>query len=150
VWGGGGGRYLGMGRERCRVGNFRQKNHSAEDGIDGLIGLFQRNSSSAGEKNAQNSMPWNKNRSKLSEFHSEAFRGTENSRNSFPNRFTGEKNVGILFREKFRSKLSEFRSEACLAQKHAVYSVFWSRTFCKTKFFHAIFFPFRASESTLP
>ncbi len=91
---------------------------------------------SAEEKNARNSVPWSKNRSKLSEFRSEAFRGTENSRNSIPNCSTEKKNVGILFREKKnRSKLSEFRSKACLGLKHAVYSACWSRIFCKTNFF---------------
>jgi hypothetical protein len=39
---------------------------------------------------------------------------------------------------KNRSKLSEFHSEACLGQIHAVYSVCWSRIFCKTNFLHAI------------
>jgi hypothetical protein len=33
-----------------RVGNFRQKNYSAEDGIDGTIGLFRRNSSCSAEQ----------------------------------------------------------------------------------------------------
>jgi hypothetical protein len=34
-----------------RVDNFRQKNYSAEDGIDGTIGFFRPNSScSAGQK----------------------------------------------------------------------------------------------------
>ncbi len=93
---------------RSRVGNFRQKNYSAEDGVDGTIGLFRgtensRNSipnHSAEEKNAQNSAPWNKNISKLSIFRSEPFRGTENSRNSVPNRSAVEKMLGIPFRGK--------------------------------------------------
>ncbi len=33
-----------------RVGNFRQKNYSAEDGIDGTIGLFRRNSGCSAEQ----------------------------------------------------------------------------------------------------
>jgi hypothetical protein len=89
-----------------RVGNFRQKNYSAEDGIGGEIGLFRRNSAcfaerknlgipfrthSAEEKNAQNSVPWNKIEAKLSEFSSKPFCGRENN--------------------------SEFRSENCLLTK---------------------------------
>jgi hypothetical protein len=33
-----------------RVGNFRRKNYSAEDGIDGTIGLFRRNSGYSAEQ----------------------------------------------------------------------------------------------------
>jgi hypothetical protein len=64
-----------------RVGNFQQKNNSAEDGIDETNGLFRiqpvrgkensRNSvpnHSEEEKNARNSIQWIKKRSKLSEF----------------------------------------------------------------------------------
>jgi hypothetical protein len=72
------------------------------------------------EKNARNSEPWNKNRSKISECRSEPFRGTESSRNSFPNRSAEEKNARKSVPwKKNRSKLSEFHSEACLGQKHA-------------------------------
>ncbi len=93
---------------RPRIGNFRQKKYSAEDGIDGTIGLFRRNSVCSAEhktigipfrtvpteeKNARNSVPWNKKRSKLSELRSEPFRGTENSQNSVPNRSAEEKNA---------------------------------------------------------
>ncbi len=49
-----------------RVGNFRQKNNSAEDGIDGTNGYFRRNSGCSEEQ-------------KTSEFRSESFRGRENS-----------------------------------------------------------------------
>ncbi len=49
-----------------RVGNFRQKNNSAEDGIDGTNGYFRRNSGCSVEQ-------------KLSEFRSEPFRGIENN-----------------------------------------------------------------------
>jgi hypothetical protein len=35
---------------KSRVGNFRQKNYSAEDGIDGIIGLFRRNSGCSAEQ----------------------------------------------------------------------------------------------------
>ncbi len=76
------------------VGNFRQKNYSAEDRIGGKICLFRRNSAcsaerknlripfrthSSEEKNARISVPWNKIEAKLSEFHSEPFRGRENN-----------------------------------------------------------------------
>jgi hypothetical protein len=74
------------------VGNFRQKNYSAEDGIDGTNGYFRRNSGCSAEQ-------------KFSEFLSEPFRGREkqlgipfrgtkieaNSRNSVPNRSAEEK-----------------------------------------------------------
>jgi hypothetical protein len=56
----------------CRVGNFQQKNYSAEDGIDGTIGLLRRNSAA---------VPRNR---KLSEFRSESFRRGEKARNSVP------------------------------------------------------------------
>ncbi len=49
-----------------RVGNFRQKNNSAEDGIDGTKGYFRRNSSCSAEQ-------------KFSEFRSKPFRGRENT-----------------------------------------------------------------------
>jgi hypothetical protein len=76
-----------------RVGNFRQKNNSAEDGIDGTNGYFRRNSGCSaeqkfsefrsepcrGRENTRNSVSWNKSRRKLSEFPSEPFNGRENS-----------------------------------------------------------------------
>ncbi len=49
-----------------RVGNFRQKNNSAEDGIVGTNGYFRRNSGCSAEQ-------------KISEFRSELFRGRENN-----------------------------------------------------------------------
>jgi hypothetical protein len=49
-----------------RVGNFRQKNNSAEDGIDGTNGYFRRNSGHSAEQ-------------KLSEFRSEPFSGRANN-----------------------------------------------------------------------
>jgi hypothetical protein len=69
-----------------RVGNFRQKNYSAEDGIDGTNGYFRRNSGCSAEQ-------------ELSEFRSEPFPGRE-SNSEF--RSVDKKN---------RSNLSEFRSE---------------------------------------
>ncbi len=38
------------GVEGSRVGNFRQKNNSAEDGIDGTNGYFRRNSGCSAEQ----------------------------------------------------------------------------------------------------
>jgi hypothetical protein len=77
-----------------RVGNCRQKNNSAEDGIDGTNGgyfrrefrLFRGTKTSRNSvpnpfsevKTARNSVPWNKNRSRLSECLSEPFNGREN------------------------------------------------------------------------
>jgi hypothetical protein len=108
-------------KENCdsvsRLAISDKKNYSAEDGIDGFwfvpaeFRLFRgtensRNSvpkHSAEEKKVRNSVPWNKNRSKLSGFPSKPFRGRETN--------------------------SEFRSEACLGQKHAVNYGCWSRIF---------------------
>ncbi len=78
--------YIGVPSQLHRVGNFRQKNNSAKDGIDGTNGYFRRNSGCSAEQ-------------KTSEFRSESFRGRENnsefrsveqkivanSQNSFPN-----------------------------------------------------------------
>ncbi len=156
-----------------RVGNFRQKNNSAEDGIDGTNGYFRRNSGCSAEQ-------------KLSEFRSEPFRGRENSsefrsleqkykhtlRITFQTLQRKRKQLWIPFRgtkleassrnflrnssaaekttrnsvtwNKNRSKLSEFRSEL------------WPEKLCKfrkTSFFRGIPFHsvlFRASELALP
>jgi hypothetical protein len=116
-----------------RVGNFRQKNNSAEDGIYGTNDVPRnknpRNSvpnPSAEEKTTRNSVLLSKNRSKLSEFPSAHFSGRENnseflfpwkkreaySRNSFSNPSAKEKTTRISVPwNKYRSKLSEFRSE---------------------------------------
>jgi hypothetical protein len=63
-WRGGGGTIVRKTPD-TRVGNFRQKNNSAEDGIDGTNGYFRRNSGCSAEQ-------------KFSEFRSEPFRGREN------------------------------------------------------------------------
>jgi hypothetical protein len=82
-----------------RVGNFRQKNNSAEDGIDGTNGYFRRNSGCSAEQ-------------KISEFRSEPFRGRENNSEfrsveqkwrqtpiiSVPNPSAEENILGIPFR----------------------------------------------------
>ncbi len=124
-----------------RVGNFRQKNNSAEDGIDGTNGYFRRNSGYSAEQ-------------KTSEFRSEPFHGRENnsefrsvaqkqkqtlgfpsepfssgtkieanSRNPlgipFRTLLRKGKQLGIPFRgRKIRSKLSEFRSELFLGREN--------------------------------
>jgi hypothetical protein len=69
-----------------RVGNFRQRNYSAGDGIGGTIGLFRRNSSCYTERKTFG-IP---------------FRTISRKR----------KMLGILYRgTKIEAKLSEFRSE---------------------------------------
>jgi hypothetical protein len=75
-----------------RVGNFQQKNNSAEDGIDETNGLFRiqavrgtensRNSvpnHSEEEKNALNSVQWIKKKKQALGFGSESFRRRENN-----------------------------------------------------------------------
>jgi hypothetical protein len=52
---------------------------------------------SAEEKNARNSVAWNKKRRKLLDFCSEPFCESENSQNSIPNRSAEEKMLGITF-----------------------------------------------------
>jgi methyl-accepting chemotaxis protein len=52
--------------DKTRVGNFRQKNNSAEDRIDGTNSYFRRNSGCSAER-------------KISEFRSGPFRGRENN-----------------------------------------------------------------------
>ncbi len=95
-----------------RVGNFRQKNNSAEDGIVGTNGYFRRNSGCSAEQKlsefrsepsveettTRNSVPRTKNRSKLLEFPSKPFREREN-------------HPDFRSWNKDRSKLSEFPSE---------------------------------------
>ena len=101
------------------LGISDKKNNSAEDAIDGTNGYFPRNYGcsaerklsefrselSSEEKKTRNSVPLNKNRSKLSEFPSERFSGREKnsefrsvalkkeeySRNSLPNPSAEEK-----------------------------------------------------------
>jgi hypothetical protein len=95
-----------------RGGNFRQKN-SAEDGIDGTIGLFRRNSGCSAEQISLGipfqTIPWKRKMLKIlcSATEIEAI-----SRNSVPNRSVEEKNAqNSVPCIKNRSKLSEFRSE---------------------------------------
>jgi hypothetical protein len=77
-----------------RVGNFRQKNYSAEDGVGGTIGLFRWNSGCSVERKTLG-IPFRtiprkremlgilyrgtKIEAKLSEFRFEPFRGGENN-----------------------------------------------------------------------
>ncbi len=109
-----------------RVGNFRQKNNSAEVGIDGTNGYFRRNSGCSAEQNSQNSVPnpsteekttrnsvpLNKNKSKLSEFPSNTSAEEKRTWNSV--RWNKKRRIlsefpSELFRR--REKNSEFRSE---------------------------------------
>ncbi len=88
--------------EEIRVGNFRQKNYSAEDGMNGTIGSFRRNSDcsvpnhSLEEKNAWNSVQWKKIEA--------------NPRNSVPNHSAEEKNArdSVPGTKKANSRNSDF------------------------------------------
>ncbi len=68
-----------------RVGNFRQKNNSAEDGIDGTNAYFRRNSGCSAEQ-------------KPPEFRSEPFRGRENNTEFRSVEQKEKQTLGILFR----------------------------------------------------
>jgi hypothetical protein len=68
-----------------RVGNFRQKNNSAEDGIDGTNGYFRRNSGGSAEQ-------------KISEFCSEPFRGRDNNSEFHSVEQKWKEALGIPFR----------------------------------------------------
>jgi hypothetical protein len=78
----------------CRVGNFRQKIYSAEDGIDGTIGSFRRNFGCSAEKKTLG-IPFRiipQRRKKLGILYC----GTKieaNSRNSVPNNSAEEKST---------------------------------------------------------
>ncbi len=74
-----------------RVGNFRQKNNSAEDGIDGTNGYFRRNSGCSAEQ-------------KTSEFRSESFRGRENNTEFRSVEQKMKQTLGIPFRTLPRKK----------------------------------------------
>ncbi len=90
-----------------------KKNYSAEDGIDGTIGLFRRNSGCSaeqnilefrsepfrrGEKCSEFFLPWNKIRCKHSEFRSEPFRGRINNSEFRSVEQKNKQTLGILFR----------------------------------------------------
>jgi hypothetical protein len=86
--------------DKSRVGNFRQKNNSAEDGIDGTNGYFRRNSGCSAEQNFSEflfrTLPRKRKHLGI------PFRRTEieaKSRNSLPNPSAEEKQLGIPFRE---------------------------------------------------
>jgi hypothetical protein len=134
-----------------RIGNFRQKNYSAEDGIDGTIGLFRRNSGCSAEQKIL-VIPFRtvQQRRKMPGI---LYHGTKldaNARNPVLNYFAEEKTTrnSVLWNKNIskhlefcskpfrgRKNSSEFRSEACLGRKHAVNSVCWSRIFVKLIFF---------------
>ncbi len=81
-----------------RVGNFRQKKFSAEDGIDGTIGLFRRNSGCSVEKKTLG-IPFRTILQKIKQleipFHRTKIEA--NSRNSLPKNFVDENTFSILF-----------------------------------------------------
>ncbi len=68
-----------------RVGNFRQKNNSAEDEIDGTNGYFRRNSGCSAEQ-------------KISEFRSKSFPGRENNTELHSIEQKMKQTLGIPFR----------------------------------------------------
>jgi hypothetical protein len=76
---------LWMRRPTSRVGNFRQKNNSAEDGIDGTNGYFRRISGRSAEQ-------------KISEFRSEPFRGRDNNSEFRSVEHKWKQALGIPFR----------------------------------------------------
>ncbi len=119
-----------------RVGNFRQKNNSTEDGIDGTKGYFRRNSGYSAEQKISEfcSEPFrgrennsefrsvDQKKSMLSEFPSEPFSGRENnsefrsvdpwradSRNSVPNHSAEEKTTRNKTRQRQSLTLSVFK-----------------------------------------
>ncbi len=116
-----------------RVGNFRQKNNSAEDGIDGTKGYFRRNSGCSAEQ-------------KNSEFRSEPFRGRENntkfcsvetnleaySQNSLPNPSAEEKKTwnSVPWQQKMEAYSQNSLPNPSAESRSIV--VIFTRT-CKTK-----------------
>ncbi len=82
-----------------RVGNFRQKNYSVEDGIDGTIGSLWRNSSCSVEQKTLG-IPFQimpQRRKKLGILY-HGMKIEANSRNSVPNHSAEENQLGIPFR----------------------------------------------------
>jgi hypothetical protein len=142
------------------VGNFRQKNYSAEDGIDGTIGLFRRNSGCSAEQKILGipfrtiplrrkmlgilyhgtKLEANARNSVLNQSAEE-----QKTRNSVPWKKNTSKHLEFCS-EPFRGRdnNSEFRSEACL--KHVwdenMLSILFAGEgfFVKLIFFHAISF----------
>ena len=92
-----------------RVGNIRQKNNSAEDGIDGTKGYFRRNSGYSAEQKILKfrSEPF-RGRENNSEFRSEPFRGRENNSDFRSVDQKKKHTLGIPFRTLQNN--SEFRS----------------------------------------
>jgi hypothetical protein len=85
-------------RPPTRVGNFRQKNYSAKDGVDGTIGLFRRNSGCSAEQKTLGipfqTIPRKRNQLGI------PFRGAKKeakSRNSVPKHVSDKNTLSILF-----------------------------------------------------
>jgi hypothetical protein len=116
-----------------RDGNFRQKNRSAEGGIDGTIGLFRGNSGYSAEQETLE-IPFRTTPQRRKMF-GILYRGTKikaNTWNSVPNHSAEEKptrnsvpwnKISSHLRLLLIANLLEFRSEACLGRKHAVNTV---------------------------
>jgi hypothetical protein len=116
-----------------RVGNFRQKNNSAEDGIDGTNAYFRWNSGYSAEQKPLGipfrTLPRKRKQLRI------LFLKTKieaNSRNSVPNHSAEEKptrnsvpwnKISSHLRLLLIANLLEFRSEACLGRKHVVNTV---------------------------
>jgi hypothetical protein len=129
-----------------RVGNFRQKNNSAEDGIDGTNDYFRRNSGCSAEQ-------------KLPEFRSEPFRGRENSsevrsieqkykqtlRIAFQTLQRKRKQLGIPFRgTKLEASSRNFLPNSSAEEKTTRNSVPWTKNRSKLSEFRSE--PFRGRE----
>ncbi len=145
-------KYLHAASHTVGLAISNKKNYSAEDGIDGTIGLFRRNSGCFAEQKTLGItfriIPQRRKRLGIL-YHGPRIEA--NSRNSVPNHSAEEKSTrnSVPWNKK-RSKLSESGSEACLGQKHAANSVCWSRIFCQTNFFSCNSVLFRASKVILP
>jgi len=123
-----------------------------------------RSNRSAEEKNAQNSVPWNKNRSKLWEFCPEPFRGGENNSEFHSVEQIYKQTLGILFRTILRkrkqlgipfrgTKIEENPRNSApnhVSDKTCCLFCLLEQDFLSNKFFSCYFLLFRALELTLP
>ncbi len=116
-------------RECTRVGNFRPKNYSAEDGLDGTIGLFRRNSGCSAEQKTLGipfrTIPWKR---KMLEIFYSGTKIEANSRNFIPNHSAEEKNArNSVSCNKNRSNFSNSVPNHSLEEKTTRNSVPWNK-----------------------
>jgi hypothetical protein len=124
-----------------RVGNFRQKNYSAEDGIDGTIGLFRRNSGCSAEQKTLGipfrTVPQKRRMLGI------LYNGTKieaNSRIFVLNHSVEQKTLGILFRtvpqrrKMLGISFRKARNELFLPRNNGSHSESIPRNFFGTKF----------------